>query len=130
MFSPIKDRFVHAHELIKKGPPVSKMDQYDGKSRSQSDQGGKKRNDIKHTKSTLYINVVVKNSVQVVNNELERMARGWWQDNKMERGARDFQFEWIRAVTQQKVIQLAGLALASSFTPRKVAVQLSNDLYR
>ena len=67
--------------------------------------------------------------MQVVNNELERMARGWWQDNKNERG-RDFQFEWIRAVTQQKVIQLAGLALASDFTPRKVAVQLSNDLYR
>ena len=129
MFSPIKDRFVHAHELIKKGPAVYNTDQY-RKARSQSDQGAKKRRDIKHTKNTLYINVVVKNSVQVVNNELERMARGWWQDNKKERGVRDFQFEWIRAVTQQKVIQLAGLALASDFTPRKVAVQLSNDLYR
>jgi len=129
MFSPIKDRFVHAHELIKKGPTVDNTDLYHGKGRSQSDQGDKKRRDIKHTKNTLYINVVVRNSVQVVNNELERMARGWWQDNKNERG-RDFQFEWIRAVTQQKVIQLAGLALASDFTPRKVAVQLSNDLYR
>lgn len=127
--SPIRNRFVHAHELIKKGPAVSNTDLYHDKARSQSDQGAKKRRDIKHTKNTLYINVVVKNSVQVVNNELERMARGWWQDNKKERG-RDFQFEWIKQVTQQKVIQLAGLALASDFTPRKVAVQLSNDLYR
>ena len=130
MFSPFRNRFVHAHELIKKGPAVSNTDLYHDKARSQNEQGAEKRRDIKHTKSTLYINVVVKNSVQVVNNELERMAREWWQDNKKEERGRDFQFEFIRAVTQQKVIQLAGLALASDFTPRKVAVQLSNDLYR
>jgi len=130
MFSPFRNRFVHAHELIKKGPAVSNTDLYHDKARSQNEQGAEKRRDIKHTKSTLYINVVVKNSVQVVNNELERLAREWWQDNKKEERGRDFQFEFIRAVTQQKVIQLAGLALASDFTPRKVAVQLSNDLYR
>lgn len=131
MFSPIKERFAHAHELIKKGPPVYDTDQYTSKGGSANDQGGSKRRDLKHTKHTLYINVVVKNSVQVVNNELERMARGWWQEN--EKGGwekRDFQFEWIRAVTQKKVIELAGFALANDFTPRKVAVQLSNDLYR
>jgi hypothetical protein len=131
MFSPIKERFAHAHELIKKGPPVYDTDQYTSKGGSANDQGGSKRRDLKHTKHTLYINVVVKNSVQVVNNELERMARGWWQEN--EKGgweSRDFQFEWIRAVTQKKVIELAGFALANDFTPRKVAVQLSNDLYR
>lgn len=72
----------------------------------------------------------------LVNNELQRMARGWWQSETSGDKAQnkekvlDFQFEWIRAHTQKKVIQLAAVALASDFTPRKVAVQLSNDLYR
>ena len=64
------------------------------------------------------------------------MARGWWQSEAGEKAQNskekvlDFQFEWIRAHTQKRVIQLAAVALASDFTPRKVAVQLSNDLYR
>jgi len=66
------------------------------------------------------------------------MSEGWWQSELQKKGGDsadraevlDFQFEWIRGHTQKRVIQLAGMALASDFTPRKVAVQLSNDLYR
>ena len=70
------------------------------------------------------------------HSELQRMARGWWQSEAGDKAQNtnekvlDFQFEWIRAHTQKRVIQLAAVALASDFTPRKVAVQLSNDLYR
>ena len=194
MWKAVKHRFEHAYDLIKEGPtsPADGMDQYIGNSNKKQlrkDQGRgadgikstvEKIGEMKHDRSTLYVNVVVKNSVNLVNNELKRMARIWWESeihknkggesvvagtssgngnierdgtaestndiaNKNKKGNSynhhrknkpqkeeilDFQFEWIRAHTQQKVIQLAGLALASDFTPRKVAVQLSNDLFR
>ncbi|KAL7553282.1 hypothetical protein ACHAWF_016539 [Thalassiosira exigua] len=135
LWGGIKGRFDHAYKLIKEGPAPHT----DGKSRAQDRKGDKaasKVGDLKHDIHTLYINVVVKNSVQVVNNELQRIARGWWQtelnkDNGNEKDkVLDFQFEWIRAHTQKKVVRLAGIVLASDFTPRKVAVQLSNDLHR
>ena len=39
-------------------------------------------------------------------------------------------FQKFRAVAQGNLVKLAGFALASDFTPRRIAVQLSNDLYR
>jgi hypothetical protein len=132
-WNTIKHRFEHAYDLIKEGP-ASDVDGMDHAKKS-SDKSSKNMGDIVHGKNTLYVNVVVKNSVQVVNNELQRMARGWWQsenagENASTEKALDFQFEWIRNQTQKRVIQLAAVALASDFTPRKVAIQLSNDLYR
>jgi hypothetical protein len=137
-WNAVKHRFEHAYELIKEGPATDADGMDFHSKKSKDDKGGKNMGDIVHGKNTLYVNVVVKNSVQVVNNELQRMARGWWQsetsgDNKAQNSkdkVLDFQFEWIRAHTQKRVIQLAAVALASDFTPRKVAVQLSNDLYR
>ncbi|KAL7542728.1 hypothetical protein ACHAXR_012261 [Thalassiosira sp. AJA248-18] len=133
----IKGRFDHAYKLVKEGP-TSPTNDMDNKRQTQNDgeSGGKKR-EMKHDNNTLYINVVVKNSVSVVNNELQRIARGWWQtelnksgdDQADQQEVLDFHFEWIRAHTQKHVIRLAGMALASDFTPRKVAVQLSKDLY-
>jgi hypothetical protein len=131
-WNTIKHRFEHAYDLIKEGPS-SDADGMDHTKKS-ADKSSKNMGDIVHGKNTLYVNVVVKNSVQVVNNELQRMARGWWSENGGENASTekvlDFQFEWIRNQTQKRVIQLAAVALASDFTPRKVAVQLSNDLYR
>jgi hypothetical protein len=131
-WNTIKHRFEHAYDLIKEGPS-SDADGMDHTKKS-TDKSSKNMGDIVHGKNTLYVNVVVKNSVQVVNNELQRMARGWWSENGGENASTekvlDFQFEWIRNQTQKRVIQLAAVALASDFTPRKVAVQLSNDLYR
>lgn len=140
IWGAVKQRFEHAYELVKEGPttPADGLDQYDRNKHSDKSS----RTDLNHDRNTLYINVVVKNSVQVVNNELQRMARGWWHSEWSKSNASDdkngnakpdmvdFQFEWIRAHTQKRVIQLAGIALSSDFTPRRVAVQLSNDLYR
>lgn len=140
LWGRIKGRLDHAYKLVKEGP-TSPSDGTGSKKKSQADdkESGKVKGELKHNKDTLYINVVVKNSVQVVNNELQRIARGWWQEKIDESGGEgdqsekkemmDFQFEWIRANTQKRVIRLAGLALASDFTPRKVAVQLSKDLH-
>ncbi len=142
----VKSKFEHAYELVKEGPEShNDVDRYkehrDGRGKGGKGRGNSKNEEITHNRNTLYVNVVVKNSVQVVNNELQRIARGWWESTTAETGAQeregsdrtktiDFEFEWIRAQTQKRVIQLAGLALASDFTPRKVAVQLSNDLFR
>ena len=65
------------------------------------------------------------------------LLSGWWAEELEKKKADgedtekvDFQFEWLRKLTQRRVIELAGLALASDFTPSKIAIQLSNDLYR
>lgn len=119
----IKGRLDHAYKLVKEGP-ASASHGADDRRRAGKDGGDDVGGvgDMRHDKDTLYINVVVKNSVQVVNNELQRIARGWWRteqskngEDKSEKEVMDFQFEWIRAHTQKKVIQLAGIALASDF---------------
>ena len=37
---------------------------------------------IQHSTKTLYMNVIVKNSLKVVNNELERLAKIKWADDQ------------------------------------------------
>ena len=130
--STVKERFSEAYRLIKEGDEEGEVqvDQYMMKNRG----GGKAETfDIDHDDATLYINVVVKNSVDVITNELKRLAKSRWEtQNPQGGGSRGSSeaFEWFRAAAQVKVVQLAGLALASDFTPRRIAVQLSNDLYR
>ena len=55
------------------------------------------------------------------------MISGWWAEELEKKKADgddmekvDFQFEWLRKLTQRRVIELAGLALASDFTPVSV----------
>ena len=112
-----------------------------------------------------YVNVMVRNSVQVVSHELERLAKKRWEDANSQSNAGN-RFERFRAIAHGNLgmsfvvvelelwrilvwdcrltnhvswllllfllitVKLAGLALASDFTPRRIAVQLSNDLYR
>lgn len=78
IWGKVKGRFDHAYTLCKEGP-TSSMNGMDHKSRRRAQKddkinGGSNRGDMKHDTNTLFINVVVKNSVQVVNNELQRMA--------------------------------------------------------
>ena len=63
-WNSIKHRFEHAYELIKEGP-VSDMDEMDHMKKSKDGKSAKSMGNIKHGKNTLYVNVVVKNSVQV-----------------------------------------------------------------
>lgn len=134
----VKGRFSEAYRLIKEGDEegTAVVDLY--KTRGA---GGKRAEtaDIDHSDSTLYINVVVKNSINVINNELKRLAKTRWENTQKDGTLTEKQrqqnhpgeaFEWFRAVAQLKVVQLAGIALASDFTPRRIAIQLSNDLYR
>ena len=136
----VKGRLSEAYRLIKEGDEegTAVVDLY--KTRGAGGKGAEAA-DIDHSDSTLYINVVVKNSINVINNELKRLAKTRWENTQKDEMRTEKQqqqqqnhpgeaFEWFRAVAQLKIVQLAGIALASDFTPRRIAIQLSNDLYR
>lgn len=132
----IQNKFVDAYAVMKQGKSkktMASVDHYKRKLDGDLDV----RNEIGNTKQTLYVNVIVKNSIQVVSHELDRLARARWEEHKKNEGGTDLrneesrtQFEKFKAAAQGQLVQLAGLALASDFTPRRIAVQLSNDLYR
>jgi len=132
----IQNRFVDAYAVMKQGKSkktMASVDHYKRKIDGDLDV----RNEIGNTKQTLYVNVIVKNSIQVVSHELDRLARQRWEEHKKNEESMDIrneesrtQFEKFKAAAQGQLVQLAGLALASDFTPRRIAVQLSNDLYR
>lgn len=145
VLSKVKNRFVEAYDLIKEGDSANdnyRGDQY--KRQLNSDKKGDDP-DMQHTESTLFVNVIVKNSVKVVNNELERLAKQRWvtsssrpqqqeQNNQFQQTEtlrkKEQQFEKIRELAHVHMVKLAAVALASDFTPRRIAIQLSNDLYR
>jgi hypothetical protein len=135
----VQNKFVDAYALMKEGKSgdqLASVDHYKRKFKSDEDVN----NVIENTKDTLYVNVIVKNSLRVVSHELERLARQRWEEDKAKNidnnilehrdGESRTQFEKFKAAAQGNLVKLAGLALASDFTPRRIAVQLSNDLYR
>lgn len=133
VIAKLQNKFVDAYQLIKEGEAEGEMstDQYTRKKKGGVSGGG----DIVHSDDTFYVNVIVKQSILVVSNELDRLAKIRWEETKRktrlesadEKTAR---FERFRAFAITHAVKLAGLALASDFTPRRIAVQLSNDLYR
>lgn len=129
ILSKVQNKFIDAYQLIKEGDQeTGPKDQYNRKGK-----GNEGQQDISHDDNTLYVNVMVKHSVTVVNSELERMAKQRWADTRQlsaEENSKINKFERFRAMAHGNFVKLAGLALASDFTPRKVAVQLSNELYR
>jgi len=129
VLSKVQNKFVDAYQLMKEGDHnAGPKDQYNRKGR-----GNEGTQDIVHDDNTLYVNVMVKHSVTVVNNELERMANQRWADTRNmseEEKSKINNFERFRQLAHGNLVKLAGMALASDFTPRKVAVQLSNELYR
>ena len=132
ILNKVQNKFVDAYALMKEGNSrvSSTLDHYNRRSKGDTDT----QNAIEHSNRTLYVNVIVKNSIQVVSHELERLAKQRWEDTQS--GASDGKddqakrFQKFRALAQGNLVKLAGLALASDFTPRRIAVQLSNDLYR
>ena len=124
--SKVQNKFVDAYQLIKEGDSnEDKMDMYTNK-----DRDGALSDGIQINNRTHYVNVVVRQSALVVNNELQRLAKKRWEEKSTAKDQRFEQFERFRAFAQGNLVALAAAALASDFTPRKVAVQLSNDLYR
>jgi hypothetical protein len=131
----VQNKFVDAYQLMKEGKTEghATMDHYNRKSKGDAEG----QHLVDHSKNTLYVNVIVKNSIQVVSHELERLARQRWVEKEQNNPNGDEatttgteRFRKFRAAAQGNLVKLAGLALASDFTPRRIAVQLSNDLYR
>jgi hypothetical protein len=112
LLGKVQNRLIDAYQLMK-DPEGRKgrMDQYNRKIKSTEESTS-----IEHTANTLYVNVMVKNSVQVVRHELERLARQRWE--MVEEAEKFTRFERFRMLTQTNMVKLAGLALASDFTVR------------
>jgi hypothetical protein len=109
----VKNKFVDAYQLMKEGDGHNMNDQYNRKNKNPDDFSM----DIVHTDQTLYVNVMVKNSVEVVRNELERLARNRWE--KVEEIENFTRFERFRVLAHVNIVKLAGIALASDFTVRE-----------
>jgi hypothetical protein len=129
--SKAQNKFVDAYQLMKEGKSKrgnTSLDHYNRKLKGE----GESQHIIEHSKDTLYVNVIVKNSIKVVSHELERLAKQRWEATQSNKDKTDIQapsFQKFRAAAQDNLVKLAGMALASDFTPRRIAVQLSNDLY-
>jgi hypothetical protein len=112
LLGKVQNRLLDAYQLMK-DPEGRKglTDQYNRKMKSTEESTS-----IEQTANTLYVNVMVKNSVQVVRHELERLARQRWE--MAEEAEKFTRFERFRMLTQTNMVKLAGLALASDFTVR------------
>jgi hypothetical protein len=105
----LQNKFVDAYQLMKEKND-DKIDHYRHLG-SGHDNGA---NIIVHTDETMYVNVIVKNSIQVVTRELQRLARTRWE--MTEDLTNVTRFERLRVYTHMNIVKLAGIALASDFT--------------
>lgn len=123
MLGKVQNKLLDAYQLMKEGDQMQGgTDEYTKKRTGD----GKASFGINHTKQTLYVNVMVKNSVQVVKYELERLARQKWElPEQMDKYTR---FERFRVYAHVNIVKLAGLALASDFTVRSLSVVPDNLL--
>lgn len=122
--SKLHTRLAEAYELIKEGNATghANADHYERKHY---------RGDTTHDEDTMYVNIIVKQSIKFVTNELERIAtERWTLDDESEHEHFRNQFERIRRMAHTRALQLAKLALQADAKPEKVAIQLSNDLFR
>ncbi|KAL7565140.1 hypothetical protein ACA910_021520 [Epithemia clementina (nom. ined.)] len=123
----MQNKFLDAYQLMKEGADRTGFrDEYKARNKKNSNVQGQKL--VVHDQATMYLNVMVKNGIQVVKNELERLAQERWE--KAEEIEKFTRFERFRVYAHVNLVRLAGLALSSDFTPRRIAVQLSNDIYR
>jgi hypothetical protein len=71
-----QNKLLDAYQLMKQGDRATGItDQYNRKAKG----GAASVANIEHTDGTLYVNVMVKNSVQVVRHELQRLAKERWE---------------------------------------------------
>jgi hypothetical protein len=112
----VQNKLLDAYQLMKEGDAnFARKDVYN---RKQLEGGAAGENSmIHHSSSTMYVNVLVRNSVQVVKYELERLAREKWE-HPDEGKAKYTRFELFRVYAHVNFVKLAGLALASDFTVR------------
>lgn len=110
----VQNKLLDAYQLMKQGDHTRGMtDEYTKKKRA----NGESTHTMTHTDRTMYLNVMVKNSVEVVKNEIARLARQKWE-GEQELGQHFSRFERFRVFAHVNLVKLAGLALASDFTVR------------
>jgi hypothetical protein len=126
----VQNKFLDAYALMKDGTDKKGFrDEYENRMKTNAAGGAlSDQKLVVHNQQTMYLNVMVKNGIQVVKNELERLAQERWENEEdLDKFTR---FERFRVYAHMNMVRLAGLALSSDFTPRRIAVQLSNDIYR
>lgn len=113
----VQNKLLDAYQIMKetdKGGAktgLTSTDQYDKRWRQPD--GNEADDIIRHSGQTLYVNVMVRNSIVVVKKELERLADKRWEkseNNQLDR------FERFRVFAHLNIVKLAGIALASDFT--------------
>lgn len=127
----VLNKLLDAYQLMKEGDHLAHTkDRYSGAKGGGSGGGGAGAADalLPHTAATLYVNVLVRNGVQVVRRELERLAREKWEHPDM--ADHYTRFERFRAYAHANMVKLAGLALASDFTVRGKAEAFASDCVR
>jgi hypothetical protein len=113
VLAKVQNKFLDAYQLMKDSDGKKGVsDQYNRIKKS----GEESVQTITHSDHTLYVNVMVKNSVKVVRHELERLAKQRWDVATTAKDESLTKFERFRVYTQINVVKLAGLALASDFT--------------
>jgi hypothetical protein len=111
----VQNKLLDAYQLMKEGDPnFARKDVYHHKKNAGGAEDGSSAV-IHHSSSTMYVNVLVRNSVQVVKHELERLAKEKWEHPDEDKG-KYTRFELFRVYAHANMVKLAGLALASDFT--------------
>ena len=113
----VQNKLLDAYQIMKETDQggaktgLTSTDQYDKRWRQPD--GNEADDIIRHSSQTLYVNVMVRNSIVVVKKELERLADKRWEkseNNQLDR------FERFRVFAHLNIVKLAGIALASDFT--------------
>lgn len=125
----VQNKLLDAYQLMKEADAhktgMTTTDQYRKKIRQRekgeinSNTNGQADEDIVHSSKTLYVNVMVRNSVEVVNHELKRLAGELWEKGKQtgtEQQQQLDRFSRFRNYAHHNMVKLAGLALANDFT--------------
>jgi hypothetical protein len=115
----VQNKLLDAYQIMKETDQggaktgLTSTDQYDKRWRQPD--GNEADDIIRHSNQTMYVNVMVRNSIVVVKRELERLADKRWEkseNNQLDR------FERFRVFAHLNIVKLAGIALASDFTVR------------
>jgi hypothetical protein len=119
LLDQVHNKLLDAYQIMKQGDcrnGALAVDQY---MKRDTANGAAAAKSMMHSTNTLYVNVMVKNSVQVVRHELERLAQQKWErsDDAPETFTR---FERFRVYAHMNIVKLAGLALQSDFTVRSL----------
>lgn len=119
------ERLQHAHTLIKE-----KEQKENNAFTIQRTVNGPK--DHVFDSNTLYINLVVKQSVQLITHKLERLAKNRWEQvEKYDGGNRKngIVFRWIKKEAQEGLLKLFEMSMKQDFAPSVAATNLATYLF-